>query len=489
MKRYPLLGFLLLSKVAFADDVSFLTATSTNAQNVIEFMNPPLGGYNRTRVIGRNDRFAASFDDIDFGQPLFVVDVVGVQGQRSFVVHTGLTNGQPYFYSVFVFDGASWSLGAFISAAAVDTVNTPIRWRFVTRAGAVTMSPPGLGSVLLVVSNDQTYYLLEPGPTGGRWAEGALPSTLSSISYHRPPVIPPTGPFTDNSVALITTQDGFLNCINADTGQFLWKSEDYGMLTGAPGGWFSTFSGGPDDLVYFGTRNAGQKNAILAVDLADGSEVWRFDELDGADIGMIPGGPTIDYGNQAAYFASHEFAAGGDTVWAVKLADGAPIWSTPVGNVSSSPVQRGLELFVGNEAGLVYALDVRDGKVKPNFPFDTLTGSEIKGFIFPSFTGPEVFLSSKDSVLRIRDQGTDVIQDWATTVPGASIPTHPPGRRFVWAGSSDGSLYQIDAATGAATALPLTSDAGVGNPSYHLSFELVYVGTENGEVIAVQAPY
>lgn len=487
MKRYPLLSFLLLSKIALADEVSFLTATSTDGQNVIEFMNPPLGGYDRTRVISRNDRFATQFDDIDFNQPLFVVDVTGIQGKGSFVVQTGLPNGEPRFYSVFVFDGASWSQGKFISAAAVDTVNTPIRWKFITQAGAVTMSPPGLGSVLLVVSNDQTIYPLDRGPTGGRWAAGALPSTLSSVSEHRPPVIPPTGPFADNSVTLVSTQDGFVHCFNAETGAPLWVSTDFGMLTGAPAGWFSVFSQGPDDLVYIGTRNAGEPNRFHAISLADGMPVWDFDGAGG--IGMISGGASIDYQNQAAYFASFEFAAGADTVWAVKLADGAPIWSTPVGSVSGSPVQRGVDLFVGNEAGQVYALDVRDGKVKPNFPFNTGTGSAIKGFIFPSFTGTEVFLSSKDTVFRIRDQGTGVVQDWATPVPGASVPTAPPGRGFVWAGSSDGSLYEIDVITGAPTALVLTSGGGVGSPSYDIPFELIYVGTENGEVFAVQAPY
>ncbi|MGH9389937.1 MAG: hypothetical protein ACRD1Z_10000, partial [Vicinamibacteria bacterium] len=216
MKRYPLLCVLLLSKIAFAqNEVSFLTATSTDGENLIEFMNPPLGGYELTRVIGRNDRFATAFDDIDFGQPLFVVDVSGVQGKRSSVVHTGLPNGQTRFYSVFVFDGnETWSSGAFLAAAAVDT-SGPIRWRFVTSAGATLMSPPGLGSVLLVLSNNKSFYPLERGPDGGMWATGALPFQLSDVGIHRPPVVPPTGPFDGHSVTFITTQDGFLTCFNA----------------------------------------------------------------------------------------------------------------------------------------------------------------------------------------------------------------------------------------------------------------------------------
>lgn len=494
MKRHVLPSFILLSSIAFADDVSFLTATSTDRQIVVEFMNPPAGGYELTRVIGRRDRFALDGDD--FGPPpLFVVDIVGDPGQKSFAVQTGLTNDQTYFYSVFVFDGTNWSSGVNIEASPVDTVNTPIRWRFVTRAGAVTMNPPGLGSVLLVLSNDRTLYPIErgSGPTAGRWAAGALPATLTDVGYHRPPVIPPTGPFADTSVTLVSTQDGIVHCFDAETGAFLWDSQDFGMLTGAPAGWFSVFSGGPDDLVYIGTRNTGVPNQFHALHLSDGSPAWPspFDNAPGPGIGIISGSAAIDYQRQAAYVASVEFSAGADTVFAVDLADGQKIWSTPVGNVSGSPVQRGLDLFVGNDAGLVYALDVRDGTVKPNFPFDTETGSPIKGFLFPSFTGPEVFLSSEDSVIRIRDTGTNVVQDWATSVPGASIPTHPPGRLHVYAGSSDGGLYQLDAATGVKMRLPITSGGtpGVGNPTYDIPLELIYAGTENGEVLAVQAPY
>jgi hypothetical protein len=226
-----------LASAALADDVLFLTATSTNRQNVVEFMNPPTGAYELTRVIGRRDRFANSPND--FGTPpLFVVDITGTPGGKDAVPQTALTNGQTYFYSVYVFDGGSWAEGRHIAAAPVDTVNTPIRWRFTTRAGATAMSPPGIGSVLLVSANDRTLYPLERGAevNGGRWAAGALPTPLSDVSYHRPPVIPPTGPFADNSVSLVSTQDGILHCFNAETGAPLWASPDFGMVTGAPAG-------------------------------------------------------------------------------------------------------------------------------------------------------------------------------------------------------------------------------------------------------------
>lgn len=489
MKRYLLLCFLLLSKIAFAqEDVAFLTVTTTEErQNLVEFQNPA-GQYELTRIIGRRDEFARSF--ADFGSPpLFVVDLNGVPGRHGLVVQSGIESDVTYFYTAFVYDGVRWSSGANIAAPPVDT-SGPIRWRFITKAGATLMSPPGIGSVLLVLSNDKNLYPLQPGPDGGRWATEALPFPLSDIGQHRPPVVPATGPFAEHSATFLTTQDGFLHCFNADTGEFLWKSEDYGMLTGAPGGWFSTFSSGPDDLVYFGTRNAGERNTIYALDIADGHMVWKFDDPAGPGIGIIAGGPTIDYANRAAYFASHEIENDADTVWAVDLLTGEKLWSTPVGSVSGSPVQRGFDLFVGNDDGFVHALDIRDGQPTGNFPYDTVGGT-IKGFIFPNIVGTELYLSTESAVRRIHDDGASVVLDWAAPVPGASIPTYPPGRQYLWAGSSDGGLYQIDVLRGTSTVVTLTSGGmpGVGNPSFDLPNGLIYVGTENGEVFAVEAPY
>jgi hypothetical protein len=75
------------------NDVPFLTVTSRDRTNVVEFLNPPEGPYEVTRVIGRRDRFAVS--STDFGPPpIFVADVFGVQGKPSHVTHDNVVNGE-----------------------------------------------------------------------------------------------------------------------------------------------------------------------------------------------------------------------------------------------------------------------------------------------------------------------------------------------------------------------------------------------------------
>lgn len=473
------------------DDVPFLTVTSTDRKNVVEFLNPPQGPYFLTRVIGRDDRFAETFDDV--GTPAFLVDVFGTQGEPSFVVHTELQNGQTYFYTAFVFDGtSSWSPGKQVTGTPINPL-TGIRWRFFSGTGTTAMSPPGIGSVLLVLSNDKTLYPLTRGLDGGTWAFGAKPLMMGGLAQHRPAVIPRE---ENDNLSLIGAQDGFVRAVDADTGALLWTSDPFGMIQGGPSIWLSRFSGAPDDVVFVGSRNAGERNALHALDGATGATIWSFDDPGGDGIGIISGGASIDYVNGAAYFASHEFAPGAPTVWAVDLATGQKRWATPLGSVSGSPIQRGNDLYVGADDGRIHGLDVSDGSLKLNFPFPTGDGIT-KGFVFPNFNGLQIYASTQTTIWCLRDVEPVVVKDWShPAIPGPSIPTYPPGSQFLWVGSSDGRLYQLDVTTGNPSKAPdtrfvaLTSgSAGVGSPSYDVVNSLVYVGTEDGALYAVHAPF
>jgi outer membrane protein assembly factor BamB len=356
------------------------------------------------------------------------------------------------------------------------------------------MSPPGVGSVLLVLSNDRNLYPLKRGPDGGMWAPGAVPLAIGGLAQHRPAVIPRAD---GDNLSLIGSQDGFVRAADADTGALLWTAGPFGMIQGGPAIWLSRFSGGADDVVYAGTRNAGERNVLHAIDASDGLTIfWSFDDPGGDGIGIISGGPSIDYTNGAVYFASHERIPGAGTVWAVDLVSGAKRWSTPLGNVSSSPIQRGDILYVGADDGKVHALNVSDGSLRLNFPFDTADGVT-KGFVFPNLVGRELYLSTLTTVWCLKDVEPGVVKEWSHSgIPGPSIPVYPPGYQFLWLGSSNGRLYQLDVTTGGLTMPPDTTfvdlpggSGAVGSPSYDVPNALVYVGTEGGAVYAVQAPF
>jgi outer membrane protein assembly factor BamB len=103
-------------------------------------------------------------------------------------------------------------------------------------------------------------------------------------------------------------------------------------------------------------------------------------------------------------------------------------------------------LYVGADDGTIYGLDADDGSVGPSF--DTGDGVT-KGFVFPDLYGDRVYVSTATTVWSLRDEGPVFTLRWAHTgIPGPSIVLYPPGSQYLWVGSSDGRLYQIDVTTG-----------------------------------------
>lgn len=492
-KALPLL--LLSASVALAqDDVPFLTTTSRSGRVTVEWQNPATGPYGFTRILARTDRYPQSFDDIDLAV-LPAVDKTGTPGLHDSIEHTDLDNGRTYFYAAFVNDGVgNWSAGKRVAGFPAEAT-WGVLWRFFAGTGTTSMAPPGVGSVVLAVSNDEHVYALAPGPDGGNWAGGAVPFTLQGPAQHRPPIIPANGVTSADNFALVGSQDGYVRALDADGLTELWRSPFFGMVQASPAGWFSTWSGRSLDRVYVGTRVAGARNRIYALEATMGQPVWEFDDPAGAGIGIVSAGATVDYSRERLYLASHAFVEGAPTLWALDLVTGDEIWSTPLGNISGSPIQRGNVLYVGLDDGDVWGVDTDTGDPKLNFPFRTGDGMT-KAYPFPDLAGDRVYLSTTTTLWCIRDVEPVVVRRWSfASAASPSTPLYPPGSPYLWLGSSDGRLYQVEVATGTPSQEPdfrsvLLGDGGggVGSPSYDVRFDLLYAGTEDGAIYAVTAP-
>ncbi len=466
--------------------VAFLTATATDGANEIEWLNPSTGTYGSTLIRYRTDTFPADPTD-----GTWLADRAGAPGAHDAVTHTGLANDTTYYYAAFVDNGGGqYSAARVVSARPFDT-SGPVKWAYST--GASALAPPGIGSVY-AVANDRVLHSMEPGAAGGTWPAGWTPMAMNAPAQARPPILPiALGPAT--KVAFVGSQDGRVYAVDADTGQQIWASPDLGgLVQAAPAGMFTAF-GGAHDLILVGTRNAGGDSAFHGLHVSDGTVAWTFTNGGGASgIGIISSGATVDYPTRRVYFASRAKPGGSsNTVWCLSFdaASATLEWARDVGDVDGSPILSGGRIYVGTNAGRVYALDPASGGDLWAAPFDAADGP-VKGYVWPRFGTPHLVFSTNRRVWSITDGGSAASLDWSeTSIPGPSIPLAAVSDPLVWVGGGDGKLYQLDVsgASPAATSVVLgDGSAAAGSPGLDVVDGVAYLGTDAGRLYAVDVP-
>jgi outer membrane protein assembly factor BamB len=480
-------------------DAPFFTATATDLQVRLEWVNPYFGDCVNVHLVRKEGSFPANpFDDFP------VVSLPCVGGNKELVDDvTGLSNGTTYYYALFVEHALGlYTPGKFVKARPFDT-SGPVKWAYST--GATSMAPPGLrffgGSTFVyAVSNDNILHAMSGGAGGGSWPAGWSPYAIGAPAQSRPPVVGFAVGSSPQGVALLGSQNGSVHAVNAESGAPEWVESIATMVQAAPAGNFKGFDPTALDFVLVGTRNSSAANALVALDVVSGNPQWSFDNSipqngDGLGIGIISSSAAVHYATKRIYFASRARSGGSsDTVWAVNFAANPPqlLWSAPVGNVDGSPVLFGSVLYVGTNSGELYALDVATGDVNWSLP---LGDGAVKGFVFPNFGTGDLFLATGTRIWSVSDNGTSaaVNPGWPVTsadVPSPSTPIVIPGATNVLAGGSDGRLYQLD------TVSPLPSSnvslgdgtAAVGVPTIDLLNSMAYVGTDQGVIYGVLLP-
>jgi len=475
-----------------------MTVTSTNGQNKIQWVTGASGS--RMHIRYRTDQFPAGATDGTgvAGSPFTITP--STSGSTTI---SGLTNNTTYYYSAFTDNGVSTpvSTARAIAARPQDTVTGPVKWIYNTTAASMT--PPGIGSVYSV-ANDRFLHSMDP--TTGVWPTSPStwsPFLMGGASQGRPSV--PTVDFsgTPRKVLYLGSQDGFIYCVNGETGAQIWKANHpsqpaNSMIQSAPGGEFTTY-GGAYNLVFAGTRNATANNIFYALNATTGAAAWSFNNGGGANgIGIITGDPWVDYGGAThkVYFTSRTKSGGSSgTVWCLDytnstatLCSGYPI---SAGDSDGSITIWNGKIYIGNNTGKVYSFNASTGA--QNWVFDTADGP-VKGFINPDFAGAtnDIYLTTTNKIWAITDNGASATQRWATSA--AAFPSIPLLTAFgtMYIGSADGKLYELsNLSAGSPTVKSLTlgtGDAVVGSPSFDYSNNRVYVGTDAGRVYAVASP-
>jgi outer membrane protein assembly factor BamB/fibronectin type 3 domain-containing protein len=478
----------------------YLTARSTSGEVKLEWVNPT-DGYGSTRIC----RGTTGYPTDPNACPTLVVDRIGTAGAYDYYNDFSAENNTKYYYTAFVNNGSNvFSGGVNAWAYPFDSTNGKVKWSY--SSAASSLAPTGVrpGAIGIggawAVSNDRILHGMNPTADGGDWPRASpydwTPMAMNGPAQARPPVVPTTAVPFASQVVFLGSEDGHVYAVNAYTGATLWQSPKLGnILLANPSGMFTDF-GGSWNLLFIGSRDATADNVMYALNPADGSVLYQFDNGGGLDgIGIISSGATVDYTNNRIYFASRTRPNGAfETLWCLSFSDTGftKEWALQAGDMDGAPVLYQGRLYIGNNNGNVSIVDPDTGAQGWIYP---ATGDgPVKGFITPQGTASfprRLYFSTTNTVWSITDEGGTASDGWSiTTVPGPSIPLAPFGENILYVGSSDGSLYQLDAATGnVATSVELGDGNGtIGSPALDVRNEMAYVGSESGAVYAVELP-
>jgi len=240
----------------------------------------------------------------------------------------------------------------------------------------------------------------------------------------------------------------------------------------------------PRNIVVVGTYDNSLNNSFVAMDMADGEVLWTTTP---GTLATVTGSPVI-YGN-TAYFTSLSFD-GSPSIWAVNLTTGAVIWSrSDAGSISSAPALSadGSVLYVGNDAGTVYAFSTANG-TSPALWTNALGDGSVFGAPWPF--GGTVFVSTSSKVHKLSaSSGASEGSPWPVSVSLPSIPVvGASGKLYV--GAQNGNIYEIVIATGATKTKSLGAAAGtIGDPVLGTDDGQLYVGAADGRIYKVATPF
>ena len=474
------------------DPVVSFASRSTDGTNTLMWANPVAGAYESTMIRMRTDGVYPT-DPTD-GQ--LVGTISGVLGGVGTFTHSFLANDVVYRYAAFA-QSPTGHYSTYVLAPGRPQVTTgPAKWVYNT--GATTMTPPGISGAIYAVSNDRILHSMRVAAAGGDWPAGWRPPVMNAPSQARPIVAAMSINQINGAskVAFVSSQDGYVYAINANTGAELWSSQIGESVQAAPSAALrqngSTVTG--VDLVLAGTRNTVAPNGVYALNTQGGVVVWSYTGGGVYKIGIIGSQLSIDAVNRRIYFASRAASPAvneNHTLWCLTY-DGTSVtrlWSVPLGDIDGSPIVRSNTLYIGTNDGTAYAINPNDGSVIASYA----TGDgPVKGFIFSD--PPSLYFSTTNKVWRVIDNLTaprTLTPAWSVSSI-ASPSTAVLTGAGLYVGSSDGRLYRLTALTNPSptitSAILGDGSAAVGAIGYDFQNGLAYVGTAAGAIYAVTNP-
>ncbi len=510
------------------DPVALPTAASGDAVVTSEWNPSPSGDVAGVLVLRKQGApvDAAPANGVSYA-PGMVLGVGNVVACTTAVPATACTdgplvNGLTYHYAAFAYDN-SFNYSSGVVTKGLPRSGLLFKWAYTT--AAATLAPPGVVAETYVVSsgNDGVVHrMAEADGTRGSWS----PAPIGAPVQARPTVGDLAYPGTGDPTAYLAAQDGTLARVDLVTG-----AVDAARNALADAGCTGTLQSSPvvsldaiddnanpnDDRVVVTTRCPSSDNATLLYDHALAGVQDSFDN--NKDLGMAAGSPRLHYvpGANTRVILPYRTVPNGPSLAVLELDGsgfGKPAWSLVpgLGDIDTTPalVRRDAATFysiVGNTTGTVYVHDAmnRTGAAPaPLVELDSIATADgaVKGVVASSVfdAGAGAFSNwvswSTDGMIhgaRLGPGGTFVPgTEWSTAIPG---PSSPVMLRFigplfrVYAGASDGLLYELDASTGTVLRSWLV-EAGttVGEPTFDFNDGVnqgLVVGTTGGLIVWV----
>jgi hypothetical protein len=424
-------------------------------------------------------------------------------------------NGTTYYYKVFTQDsvrnysatGTSGDGGSLTvpEALATPSAGNPYTSNFMTATYSTTLAPPSLFPGLVAMLGSQTNFMFGISATTGMRLYPAI--SLGGAITGRSPVIDAADSSLAEDMIYVADQTGLAYGINVDTGTTVWAVDplNSGGTPFLAGGAllvknFATSSYTlSHDLLVLGTRNSGTLtgNAIVGVDGNTGATIWSTVGNTGTipKMDIITATPTVSYSKNAIWVTSESNGGTQPSLWEVNANTGAVLATLSLGDIDSSPVLTPDEsiLFVGNDAGTIYAINTSTAAV-----ITSVAGGdgEIVGYpLVTGFSSPYSITFSGSTAthgLTYSTSTSTFTVNWSTTITTPSAPISVFGYTDVWVGSGDGTIHELNASTGA-NIRDLVVNTGqpgvVGDPALDLSLTHIYVSTNDQRMYSFTFPF
>jgi len=535
--------------LTYLQNVSNLAATPGNATVSLKWTNPtPITGatvlepYQGTLILRRTsvpvDKNSYPADGSDPGLCATVGSGVVVFDDKTNAntftdngVCAALANGSTYFYKVFVRDNAnnystqystttgimSSAYTAEISATPAATAANQYSSNWVDATYSNDLAAPSLFPDDVIVTGTGTDLLFSvSAATGERLYP---PVSLGGAVTSRSPIIDAADAALGKDVIYVGDSNGFVYAVATATGQILWvvnPSTTTGKaFTGGGGVRLTSLLAPPGtpayDLVVLGTNLGANTtgNQIIGINGSTGAAVWTTTGNTGSisKMDIINSTPLIDYKNSAIWVTSR--SAGGTaqpSLWKLNPTTGAVLATANLGDTDSSPTfnDNGSILFVGTNAGIIYAINPATGQpFSANSNFASGDGSVVgyPAVVTSVYPYDTVVFSGATAVHAVNyNYLTNTFSTAWTNPVTILVPSAPvtyTGLGKVYVGGNDGLIHEINLATGVDDFdVTINLDNGynnepafVGNPSLDLSLLRVYVSTNDQRAYSFGFPF